>query len=175
MSDIRDELLVAAERHIRIRGYEGFSFREIAKDVGIKSSSVHYYFPTKADMGAAVARRYCDQFFALLPESPKDRTKALADAFSKAIRQDGKVCLCGVLASVQSSLPTAVGAETKRFFELAMGYLLDGEPQKAAKRGDRDWAFQVVAQLEGGMMLALALKDTGTFTSLMRSLPARPR
>lgn len=126
-------------------------------------------------MGAAVARRYCDHFFAALPEAPVDRTKALAAAFSSAIRYDGRVCLCGVLASVQDSLPPAVGAETKRFFQLAMVYLLGGEGQKIAKRSEREWAFQVVAQLEGGMILALALEDPTAFTSLVRSLPSRPK
>lgn len=174
MNDIREELLIAAERHIRLRGYEGFSFRVIAKEVGIKSSSVHYHFPTKADMGAAVARRYCDQFFASLPKEPQDRTQALAAAFSSAMRRDAKACLCGVLASVQSSLPPAVGVEAKRFFELAIGYLLGGEQRKTAKRGEREWAFRVIAQLEGGMMLALALEDASAFTSLARSLPSRP-
>lgn len=173
-NDIRDELLRTAERHIRAQGYEGFSFREIAKEVGIKSSSVHYYFPTKADMGSAVARRYCDQLFASLPEEPQDRTKALAAAFSNAMRRDGKACLCGVLASVQSSLPPAVRLEAKRFFELTIGYLLGGEQRKIAKREEREWAFQVIAQLEGGMMLALALEDASAFTSLARSLPSRP-
>jgi len=171
MSDIRATILAAAEGQIRASGYDGFSFREIAKVVGIKSSSVHYYFPTKADLGVAVARQYCDRFIASLPEAPKDRTKALADAFAYAMRVDAKVCLCGVLGSVQSSLPQSVGAEAKRFFELTMKYLIGPKP---AKRAEREWAFQVVAQLEGGMIVALALGDTAAFEALVRSLPSRP-
>ena len=52
------KILAAAEQRIRTAGYHGFSFREIAADVGIKSSSVHHYFPTKESLGVAVARRY---------------------------------------------------------------------------------------------------------------------
>jgi AcrR family transcriptional regulator len=38
----------------------GFSFGEIAADVGIKGSSVHYHFPTKDDLAAAVVRRWAE-------------------------------------------------------------------------------------------------------------------
>jgi TetR/AcrR family transcriptional regulator, transcriptional repressor for nem operon len=174
MSDKRDELMDAAERRIRTSGYEGFSFREIAGDVGIKSASVHYYYPTKADLGSAVARRYTDRFFEALPSSPKDSAKVLYGAFARAIQSDGRACLCGVLGSVAAALPTPVGLEAKRFFECAMEYLLEGQGRKAATQRQKEWAFQVVAQLEGAMMLALALGDPAAFGSVARALPARP-
>lgn len=174
MSDKREELMDAAESRIRSNGYDGFSFRELAAVIGIKSSSVHYYFPTKADLGAAVARRYTDRFFASLPLAPKDPMKALYDAFARAIQRDKRACLCGVLGSVSGSLPPPVGSEAKRFFELAMDYLLGGKKRQAANRLERDWAFQVVAQLEGGMMLALALGEVAAFGSFARSLAPRP-
>jgi TetR/AcrR family transcriptional regulator, transcriptional repressor for nem operon len=174
MSDKREELMDAAESRIRSNGYDGFSFRELADAVGIKSSSVHYYFPTKADLGAAVAHRYTDRFFAALPSAPKDPTKALHDAFLHALERDKQACLCGVLGSVVRSLPTPVSSEAKRFFELAITYLLEGRKRQVVGRQEREWAFRVVAQLEGGMMLALALGDVAAFSSLGRSLPLKP-
>ena len=83
------EILDAAETMIQSQGYNGFSFREIADQVGIKSASVHYHFPTKADLGAAVARRYTDRFLDQLPPagtpglSIKDALQALITAFSQ--------------------------------------------------------------------------------------------
>ena len=50
MSDIKTAIMDAAERRMQAGGFGGFSFREIASDVGIKSSSVHYHFPTKEDV-----------------------------------------------------------------------------------------------------------------------------
>lgn len=47
MNEIVAAIMDAAERRMRIGGFNGFSFREIAADVGVKSSSVHYHFPTK--------------------------------------------------------------------------------------------------------------------------------
>ena len=60
MSDMKVAIMDAAERRIQQGGFGGFSFREIAADVGIKSSSVHYHFPTKEDLAAAVIRRWAE-------------------------------------------------------------------------------------------------------------------
>ena len=51
-------LLNAAERRVRRSGYNAVSFRDLADDVGIKSASVHYHFPQKADLGVALVERY---------------------------------------------------------------------------------------------------------------------
>src|SRR3984893_12936943 len=61
MSDVAAAIMDAAERRMRKGGFAGFSFREIAADVGIKSSSVHYHFPTKEDLAAAVIRRWAGE------------------------------------------------------------------------------------------------------------------
>ncbi len=46
---------------VQARGYNALSFREIAKEVGIKSAGVHHHFPTKGDLGAALARQYTEK------------------------------------------------------------------------------------------------------------------
>ena len=61
MSDVKTAIMDAAERRMQLGGFGGFSFREIAADVGIKSSSVHYHFPTKEDLAAAVIRRWAEE------------------------------------------------------------------------------------------------------------------
>ena len=95
------EILDSAERLVRRRGYNGFSFRDLATEVGIKSASVHYHFPTKADLGAAVAHRYADRFINALgdPNDPLAAPHALlegyVDAFRRALVMDRQMCLCG--------------------------------------------------------------------------------
>jgi AcrR family transcriptional regulator len=66
-------------------GYDGFSFRELAADVGVKSASVHHHFPTKAILGAGVARRYTDRFTEAVKAGPQPGTvKAWREAFRRA-------------------------------------------------------------------------------------------
>ena len=49
-ANTRDQLLAHAEKLIRTRGCNGFSYRDLAEHVGVKTSSIHYYFPGKDDL-----------------------------------------------------------------------------------------------------------------------------
>jgi TetR/AcrR family transcriptional repressor of nem operon len=173
MSEKRIEIMDAAERRIRTAGYNGFSFRDIASDVGVKSSSIHYYFPTKEDLGVAVARRYTDRFFESLSKVSGTVETRLSAAYAKAMESDGQMCLCGVLGTASTSIPEQVAAETKRFFECALTFLLSDK--KIVSRKQRDWALQILALLEGAMMLSLALGDAESFRRATRSLPPKPQ
>jgi TetR/AcrR family transcriptional regulator, transcriptional repressor for nem operon len=174
LSDKRIEIMDAAEMRIRSAGYSGFSFRDLASDVGVKSSSIHYYFRTKEELGVAVARRYANRFFDALQEGTGERVQKLTAAFAQAVQVDGRVCLCGALGAASGSLPSAVACEAKSFFERALLFLLADAKTATASRQDRDWAFQILALLEGGMMLALILGDLGSFRGATKSLPPRP-
>ena len=50
----REQLLAAAADLLQRVGYASFSFRDLADAVGIRAASVHYHFPTKADLGLAL-------------------------------------------------------------------------------------------------------------------------
>ncbi len=124
-----EEILNSAERLARRRGYNGFSFRDLAEEVGIKSASVHYHFPTKANLGAAVAQRYTERFIAGLgdPDDPGAGPRALleryVDAFRRALVRDRQMCLCGMLGAEVESLPPEVASEVRTFFELNVEWL----------------------------------------------------
>jgi TetR/AcrR family transcriptional regulator, transcriptional repressor for nem operon len=60
VSDKREMIMAAARLTMQAGGYNRLSFRELAKKVGIRSASIHYHFPTKGDLGAALARRYTE-------------------------------------------------------------------------------------------------------------------
>jgi len=159
-----------AEAHIRDAGYRGFSFRDLAAEIGIKSASVHHHFPTKATMAAAVARRYGDRFLATVAPRPnetgKDAISAYRSAFRKAFERDGRMCLCGVLGAEAGVLPPEVVEEIQSFFRQCINDLTRriGGPEGEAR------AFHVMATLEGGMMLARAYRDIGAFDQATDSL-----
>ena len=56
--DTRDKILKISTELIRKGGYNSFSFRDLAQKSGIKSSSVHYYFPTKSDLVVELIKNY---------------------------------------------------------------------------------------------------------------------
>jgi TetR/AcrR family transcriptional regulator, transcriptional repressor for nem operon len=49
-SSVRDQLLQHARSLLMARGYHGFSYHDLARLVGVKTSSIHYYFPKKEDL-----------------------------------------------------------------------------------------------------------------------------
>ena len=160
----KDAILDVAEEMARRGGYDGFSFREVAKSVGVKASSVHYHFPGKEALGEAVAQRYTERFMAALGEADdartaKDKLAAYIELYRKALVADDLMCLCGAFGAQIDSLPPRVGEAARRFFRLNIAWLttaLRGEAEEGLAR-------RVVALLEGGLMLARSLGDAQVF------------
>jgi TetR/AcrR family transcriptional repressor of nem operon len=152
-----------AEAHIRDGGYTGFSFRNLAAEVGIKSASVHHHFPTKAKMAAAVARRYGDRFLASVAarpnESAGDAICAYRSAFRAALDRDGRMCLCGVLGAEAGVLSPEITVEVQLFFSRCIEDLT----RRLGGSDASSRAFHVMATLEGGMVLARAYADIDAF------------
>ncbi len=107
MSETRDKIINVAERMIREGGYHSFSFRQIADELNLKSSSIHYYFPSKEDLGVVVTSRYTANFLGSLGNA-KDRKDGVKDyiaAFESSLELNRRACLCGVLAAESGRLP----------------------------------------------------------------------
>ncbi len=170
MNETAQKLMDLAEAHIRHAGYRGFSFRDLAAELGIKSASVHHHFPTKASLAAAVVQRYEDRFLATVASRPNetedDAISAYRSAFRKALERDGRMCLCGVLGAEAGVLTPEVVEEIQSFFRRCIDDLTQriGGPEAEAR------AFHVMATLEGGMMLARAYRDIGAFDQAVASL-----
>lgn len=166
-----EEILDVAERMARTGGYQGFSFRDIATAVGVKSASVHYHFPTKEDLGTALAERYTKRFLEALghPEeyqSPQSALKAYINAYRTALVEDGLMCLCGMMGSEIAALPEPVARETRAFFEKNITWL-----ETALDRDNaRQRALRIIAALEGGMILARTLNDPDILDQVMEDL-----
>jgi TetR/AcrR family transcriptional regulator, transcriptional repressor for nem operon len=155
------EILEAAEIRIRRGGFEAVSYRDLATDVGIKAASVHYHFPQKALLGAAVVDRYSDKLMAAL--EPVDLTQAtveehlqrLADCYAAAVQKDGMICLGCMLGAESQDLPEAVSEAARRFFTR----LLDWIELALADRTDAaTLAVHMIGTLQGTMILAVTLK-----------------
>jgi len=154
---------------MRVGGFGGFSFREIAADVGIKSSSVHYHFPTKEDLAAAVVRRYAawaenflDETLAVEP----DPVRAWTHAFRGTIVA-GTMCPCIVMGAASQDLPPSVATEVRRFFEM--------HARKMVEAGlDAERAGELMATITGASVLANIFSDAGEFDRATRELLPQP-
>jgi len=114
---------------VRQGGYNSFSFRSIATAVGIKSSSVHYHFSTKEDLGVAVAKFYTDNFMNMLGDPAdmlalkRDPIEQYTKIFRNEVREGNGMCLCGMLGAESKILPERVMIETRQFFQRNIEWL----------------------------------------------------
>lgn len=171
-------ILDSAQRIIQTVGYNGLSFRDVATEVGIKSASVHYHFPTKGRLAAAVMRRYTDALAVAATEIDQrcaDAGEALAayvGIFRQTVEQTGRICLGGMLAAEADALPNEVQVEVRRFIDINVDWLsavLERVPDDGSSRQDRRHrAVALFAALEGAMLVARGSGDFSRFDAIAR-------
>jgi TetR/AcrR family transcriptional repressor of nem operon len=171
VSGTAERLLDLAEGRIREGGYHGFSFRELAVEIGITSASVHHHFPTKAVMVAAVAKRYNDRFFSELVSAQPGETGVSVIAryrsiFRKRLERDGGMCLIGILGAEAGGLPAVIFEQTGQFFRKAV----DDLGSRIGGANAQESAFAILATLEGGVILARSYGNIGAFDHATASL-----
>ncbi|MEL6553262.1 MAG: TetR/AcrR family transcriptional regulator [Cyanobacteria bacterium J06621_11] len=177
-----EEILTVAQNFIQSRGYNGFSYRDIAAEIGVKSASVHYHFPTKGDLGQAVTARYTKQFGQQLQqiedskETARDRLQDYAILFQDTLIERNLLCMCGMLAGEIETLPDVVKAEVARFFEAQQQWLSNViqtgiETQEISSQVTaQTWATTFLATLEGAMLISRGLNQNAQFDIVTHSL-----
>jgi TetR/AcrR family transcriptional repressor of nem operon len=159
-ADRRERILDAAERMARRSGYHGFSFRDVAAAVGVKSASIHHHFPTKEDLAAKLASRYCARFIAGLG-APTDigAIERLVAAYRSAIRTEDQMCLCGMFGAEIDILPETVRGEVQGFYRANIDWAAQALPGgDAVVRAET-----LVAGLAGALLTARSLGDPALF------------
>src|SRR5947208_16864695 len=103
--DTKEAILSAARMAAQAYGYGGLNFRDLAAEVGIKAASLHYHFPSKADLGAAVAKRYWQdtaaELEAMRSELPDavDCLRRYPMIFRRSLENGNRICLCSFMAA----------------------------------------------------------------------------
>lgn len=185
-SQTADAILDCAHALLMERGYNGFSYADIAKIVGLTKASIHHHFPTKAALGKEVVARYRGTVRASLAYmasagfSPTQQVQGYVAYWAACIR-DKKMpfCICALLAAEISALPEEIGDEVRGHFrEVATwltGVLEDGArqghfvlTQPAAQEAD---GFMAV--VHGGMLAARALDSSEVFDSVTSAILSR--
>lgn len=180
--DTPTRILDAAERLAQTRGYNGFSYADVAELVGIRSAGIHYHFPSKGDLGRELVARYRTAFRLRLDEidrsqdDPRRKLAAYADIYRHVLLDGQRMCLCGMLAADVATLPPAVRAEVDGFFAEQEGWLaavLDAGRRAETLRfagPPEGEAHLLVAALEGAMLLARVRGDGDRFRGIARRL-----
>ncbi len=166
-----ERIVDAGEALIQRLGYNGFSYEDVAKMVGIRKPSIHHHFPTKIELGVVVAQRYTHRFRQALlhiegtQAHAPERLRAYAQLFEATYAENRRLCVCGMLGAEADSLPAEINAEVRRFFENNLAWLegvfAQGQQAGSLKPGVSapDWAETILATLEGGMLVGRGLQS----------------
>lgn len=174
-ANTREKVLTAARSVAQARGYGGLSFRDLAQDVGIKAASVYHYFPSKAELGAAVAKRYWEDSVTVLEtlssESPDpiDALRRYPETFRTALENDNRMCLCSYMSAEYDSLPESVQKEVQTFADVNIAWLTRlltaaavVEPEQAEAR-----ASAIFAAIGGAQLMARSRSDVALYDALV--------
>ena len=167
-------ILDVAEELAQTRGYNGFSYADVATRLGVTTPSLHYHFPSKADLGCALIDRYQDIFGAALAAidqrggTPADKLRQYAALYDSVMMND-RMCLCGMLAAEYATLPVAMQKGLKLFFDANERWLtgvleggrLAGDFQFTESSNAR--ARVLLGALEGAMLVARSYSDPVRF------------
>lgn len=183
----RARILDVAERLVQTRGFNGFSYADVAAELGITRAALHYHFAGKAELREALIERYAARFAEALAAidareaEPREQLAAYLDLYGEVLSA-GRMCLCGMLAAEFHTLPEGMRAEVLRFFDdnerWVAGVLRRGRSAGELRfaGSPRDAARTIVSALEGAMLVARPFADPRRFRSaalqLLESLSA---
>src|ERR1700761_8621048 len=172
----REAILEAARRMAQAHGYGGLNFRDIGAEVGIKAASIYHHFPSKADLGAAVAKRYWENTAAnleALTTSTSDPIKALQaypGLFRRSLEEENRMCLCSFMAAEYDDLPDPVKTEVQAFADVNIAWLARMLAAASGSRSKCDAkARAIFAAVAGAQLLARSRADLPLFDTLIAS------
>jgi len=180
-TDTAQRILDSAERLVQSRGFNGFSYADVAAELGVTKASLHYHFRGKSELGEALIGRYAARFADALAQidagggNAPAKLAAYTDIYADVLR-DRRMCLCGMLAADYDTLPQPMRDNVLRFFDDNEAWLkdvldqgqkegslrLDGSPREAARA--------LVGGLEGALLIARPYDDPTRFKAVAARL-----
>jgi len=181
--DTAARILDVAEALIQVRGFNAFSYADIAAELDVTKASLHYHFASKAELGQALIDRYAYRFAQLLggigdaTDGAAARLRAYASLYADVLR-GRRMCLCGMLAAEHETLPAQIGEAVVAFFDMNEAWLTrvlergraDGSLRFSGSA--RENARMLIDGLEGAMLVARPYGDLRRFQATARRLLA---
>ncbi len=181
--DTPSAILDVAERLVQSRGFNGFSYADVAEELAVTKAALHYHFAGKAELGEALISRYAARFAAALVDidagvaPAPTKLEAYADLYLGVLR-DKRMCLCGMLAAEYQTLPKPMRDSVISFFDDSEAWL-----EKVLEQGRQEGSLgftgatnetarMIVGALEGAMLVARPYGDISRFQATAARLMA---
>jgi TetR/AcrR family transcriptional regulator, transcriptional repressor for nem operon len=164
-ANTRSRILDVGERLVQVRGFNGFSYADVAAELSLTKASLHYHFPSKAELGEALIARYAERFAQALAAIDANVTHApaklgaYANLYTEVLREE-RMCLCGMLAAEYQTLPDPIRDAVVAFLDDNEAWLAlvleQGREDRSLRFSNTaaDTARSIVSGLEGAMLVA---------------------
>jgi TetR/AcrR family transcriptional regulator, transcriptional repressor for nem operon len=181
--DTAERILDVAEGLVQVRGFNAFSYADVAAELGMTKAGLHYHYPGKAELGEALVARYAERFNDALAEIEAGDASAAAklDAYVSLyadVLSARRMCLCGMLAAEYQTLPHGLQSAIVGFFDDNEAWLArllkQGRADGSVKfeGSPRDTARMIISGLEGAMLVARPYGDLKHFKKSAATLVA---
>ncbi len=179
--DTASRILDVAERLVQLRGFNGFSYADVAAELEVTKAGLHYHFAGKAELGEALITRYARRFAEALTAidgtgaDARTELEAYAALYADVLRGQ-RMCLCGMLAAEYQTLPKPMQDAVIRFFDDNEAWL-EVVLEKGRVEGTfhfaesaKEAARLVISALEGAMLTARPYGDVERFQASASAL-----
>ena len=172
--DTKEHILASAQRLVQQRGFNGFSYADVADEVGIRKASLHHHFASKVDLGVALVETYAAQFDGALAgiahsgASALDKLKAYVGLYRATLEGD-RICMCGMLATEALTLDASMLPKLQGFFTRNTEWLAQLLTEGLARgtltfEGDAtDQARAALSMLQGASLVCRSSGDMAAF------------
>jgi TetR/AcrR family transcriptional repressor of nem operon len=177
-SDTRAQILRVARNLIRTRSYLGFSFQDIADEIGIRKPSLYHHFASKQALGVEVLRQATAAFeawAAATPPAPRSKLAAYFNMYRKGLRAGHGVCPAGAVACGWDCIDAELRAAVRCLRDAQISWLsgvLSEIGVRRRRHRSRDTAACVFAACQGALLSARmtgAVEDFDAAVSQVRA------
>ncbi|MDR1504506.1 MAG: TetR/AcrR family transcriptional regulator [Prevotella sp.] len=178
MKNTKSEIIRIADELIRTKGYNAFSYSDISECLKIKNASIHYYFPSKSDLGVEVIKNTILGFQNTIKSWEGMDIKTQYEKFVKMHDQTQKehwVCLMGALSSSVDTLSDDMKRELNKMANIIIDYLtgiLDKGKQQdvfSFSEDPKTKAYLIQSSLLASLLLDKVMRD-GTYDIIQKGL-----
>ncbi|MEQ9499049.1 MAG: TetR/AcrR family transcriptional regulator [Deltaproteobacteria bacterium] len=178
-----ERIVDAAEALMMTRGYNAFSYHDLAPIVGIKTASIHYHFKTKDALVLAVVERYVERIVTLQTQADadssldaKDKLELYFSALRAVATAENRICLLGVLGAEINTLADPVRVAVTAFYRGQEKWIT-----KVLSKGRREGTLEfkgppgplatmAFAAIEGALIVGRATGQVKTFDDTVKAL-----
>ncbi len=172
------------ESLIRTKGYNAFSYQDISSELGIKNAAIHYYFPSKENLGTSIVKTNIQRFEEMIDNMHSRRfdewkqLESFVKIYIKSHREQKK-CLVGSLSPDYNTLNETTKAELKRMIDMIVSWLADllekGRNKNLFAFSDSpaSKAFSIFSSLVASLQLSGVIEKTdykGFYQSILDDL-----